>query len=151
VEVHGHGAACRAAAELGIIPDALQHGRGAVAGYRELDLRLATWECRASVASALLAGGQREQANAELESLLAEASQHAEWNIAYEAHALLYRVLAQVGDARARELLDLGYRALCSLADRHADLVPRETMMRGSFLRRELCAAWEAAALASAR
>jgi len=105
----------------------------------------------ASVASALLAGGQREQANAELESLLAEASQHAEWNIAYEAHALLYRVLAQVGDARARELLDLGYRALCSLADRHADLVPRETMMRGSFLRRELCAAWEAAALASAR
>ncbi|HLX26863.1 MAG TPA: adenylate/guanylate cyclase domain-containing protein [Casimicrobiaceae bacterium] len=147
VETHAHGAACKAAAALGAIAEAREHAREAVGGYLDLDLPRGAWECRAAVAAALSSLGEPEQASAEVDALLAEAPSHAEWNNATDVQALLYRTLARLDDPRAHELLVTAYGALSRLADMYAELVPRAVFMRGTVLRRELCAAWEAASV----
>jgi class 3 adenylate cyclase len=141
----GHRGARMAASVQGRWHDALEHARAARTAFAGCGHPDIAWVEASTAARILSALGERGQALAEAEALLAEVAAAGGWGRAFEGQFNLYCVLAPVNDARALPLLEAAHRDLHLQADRYADLVSREAFLGAAANSRDICQAWAGA------
>ncbi|WP_326539789.1 ATP-binding protein [Pseudorhodoferax sp.] len=142
---HAHGGAAMAAFNLTQWPQALEHARAAQALFADHGHVQNAAGYQAVSARVLAALGDAAEALRLTADLLAGAEARGGWGDFIDAPAHLHRVLAPRGDARAPALLQAAHGNLQRLADTYATLVPRDTFLRATVLRREVADAWAAA------
>ena len=140
-----HNSAQYAAQGMGRFDLALDHARQAEQGFRAHAVHSAAWINAGAAACNLLALGQADEARAAAETLLAEVDAQGGWDGAFELAYLLHQVLAPLGHQRGPWLLRTAYHALSTHADKMAEHVPRETLLRGAPVHRAICERWDAA------